>query len=596
MSISFTWFANANTTIQNSVVQAPSLDTCLIVGFFPKTDVAAFANAPVVQYADYASFNADFGSVTPTPTGDQADWYGQLDIAVKNFFNQKGASPDKVLIGRIDPADEATALAGTNPDVFVSTFLSMKANSPSWYGFTIADHKPCKQSAITTGVSSGYINFINCVANALSAIKGAGYKAFYFESTSDYDVFNPTSATNVPMDVLVPFVKNGLIKAIDIAATTINLLYGISSKNIDVNQILKIDDEFMRVTSFSNVSNVITVGVTRAFGGSNAAAHNTGADVIFIPSLNAKITISDTALTVFLDSEFSPTIPTSGLLSVYTSGNPPQQEFIRYSSFSRNASILTFNGLTRGVDNTTPVAFDPTNVVTVQFYKDVSPTYINPAKNIANIYANPNWALFYHSKNCTTTGGGVNSAAAVMGAYFLSPKGTTLSRLQLAIPADNLSRNQLDAATAAFVNTYAGFSATGGNAEVPQGLVQYGHCVTSTSTNIYYVDQVYTADYAEVNSEADMATTMLGNKVFYDDMGIQLLVASVRKTFQAMVDADMLMPFSNRDITYTPYSKVPVADITNRVYGSSSSPGIIANLIFKSHIQKVTFNINIRLI
>jgi len=597
MSVSFTWFANANTNIINSVVQAPSLDTCLIVGIFPEGDVSDFSGKRIVRYTDYASYKKAF-TFAVAPTGDQANWYDQLDKAVRDFFNQKNVNPEAVLIGRISPSEEAIALNGADPNVFVPIFIDMKQNYQSWYAFTVADYKPCQDNLAGT-YDPKYVAFTTCMANAMAAMNGMGAKAFYWESTSDLDVFADPSAKTDFKETFAPFVLQKLVKKVEVVDKDITLVGSDLLNSYVSGTYLKIESEILKISGPPTaVNNTIKIPVDRAQLATTAAAHATTASVVSLVLLSTAVTSTDMTITVTACKDYWPNFVNTDTPKVLQLFDGTNKEYVTYSSATTpsTAGEITFTLVQRGYAGTTASSFSNTTFTQVLYAKEARPGYyVNPASIVRDTYARPDWAMFFHTKNCSLSSDGINYAAAAMGYFFIAPKGKTLSRAQLAIPADNLSRAQLDAATASFVNTYAGFSATGGNAEVPQGLAQYGHCVTSTSTNKYYIDQVYTANYAELNAEADLATLMLQNSIYYDDMGIQRLVTSVKKTLEQLVADDMLMPFGNDAITFTPYAKVPAANIADRVYGTQSSPGIVANMVFKSHIQKVQFNINIRI-
>jgi hypothetical protein len=589
MAISYTWFANANVTIKTTVVQAPSLNTCMLVGIFPDQTINGAMFGRFRSYSDSASFVKDFTPLYAAETNaPQKQRYSDLISAVNCFFNQE-ITPNTVLIGRLNVTEVESATSDSS--ALVTPFLTLKQTAPSWYGFTIVDN-----SYIPAGSSPTlpiYSEYTLAIANALSAMTGGNYKAVYFENTKDQNVFASMTAISPDSFKFIPNPKTTLVSAISGTDLKIKIPNRSPENFKKFPYFVLIDNERLNVTDINIPSTPASapweLTVTR--NPSPGAAHSANAIVKMSTYVSPTITATDVEIGIVTapllgNSLFVP--PSTGIFLI---GNLDTGELVSYTSVTKSTdTYYIFKGCTRGIALTTAQAW--TTYPEVTFSTNTSnPVLANPAAVVSSQYASPNWAMFYHTQNYTNN---LNFASAVMGAFFVKPKGKTISRLKLRIPADNLTKSQLDYLTdptnGVFINCFAGFSNTGGS-ENTTGLVQYGHMVTSKIDTQYYLDQVYTADFAELQTEADLATYMINNDVYYDDNGIQQLVTVIKNTLNAMVTDNMLLPFENTAITYVPYAQVPAADIANRVY-----KGIVANVVFKSHIQKVTLAINITLV
>lgn len=590
MAVSYTWLANANVSIQTTVVQAPSLNRCMIVGVFPAISVGAtpVAFGRYKKYMSYASFSSDFSPIAAAETdATQIKRYTYLDNAVSDFFDQLNGSAFDVLVGRIDPTEILNAK--TNANALNVPFLELKKSPDSWYGFTIADN-PCPPEGEVKPDVSCYQEYSLARGNALSAMAGSNYKALYFEDiNSSFAFYNTTYSP----PTLTPNIAGSIAEDISSTAKTVQLALPLNVVPTNDQFNVLIDSEVMTLTE--NVASNYNI-VARGVFNTTAAEHKKNATVeVLYSTLATAITPTATSIALVNTKYKFVKFPASNGYIAIKKADGTIGEIISYASISVSAGAnfesWTLSGIQRGQLGTTAAT---TNWPLYSFVYNVVPSAnssipYNPADQVRQVYNGRNWLMCYHSQNFNT----LSFASSLMGSYFLAPKGKTISSVKLKIPADSLTVEQLQSLTDKFINSFTGFSASG-SSEGATGLVQYGHIVTSTKDTIYYVDQIYTADYAEVNVEANLATEIMNNQPYYDDAGIQQLVAVVKRTLDAMAADNMIFPLTNKSVTYISYAEYAAAnpsDITNRIY-----KGMAANIIFKSHIQQLQLNIKLSLV
>jgi hypothetical protein len=193
-----------------------------------------------------------------------------------------------------------------------------------------------------------------------------------------------------------------------------------------------------------------------------------------------------------------------------------------------------------------------------------------------------------------------NFAAALMGAFFTNPFGRSLTEVSLKnvfddplITFDTLPIITFDTATGLgkYATAYFDFS---NHVNSAFSSPQYGTMASSRVDEVVYLDQIVTKDYAEKRTKSDILNYFKTTKnIYYDDVGIVAFVSILKTVLQSMVDAGMILPFKNSDIsfpTYVDIVKNTPSDIQNRILNK-----ITAQITFATHIQKslITVNLNI---
>jgi hypothetical protein len=628
MAVSYTWFANANVTLNTQVVKVPSLNTSLIIGIFPDQHIGGGNYGRAEIYQDKESFYNDFKDIILTETNQtQKQRYNDLLTAVNCFFTQVDVTqyPDKLIVGRLDPQEIINTFL--DPLALNAAFLSLKKDFPSWYGFTIVDNNYL--DAPNSASYSIYTQYVTAIATSLNYIQSLNYKCIYFENTKDFNVYaNMTAKATVTTYAPAYIITSKTKENVSLPDNQGIRRFKVESSNyISIRNIILLGEELMCLYYVSDLDRptyslrLIGDSATGNINGKTSQTYTNGTILSNVSFLQTSISPTNTTIVINATSHwFLYNILSQNKLTLLF-GDQQTGEMINFTSVSEQIidspytfpadaeyvnrgkkiqyTCFTFTGVTRGFNNTIPQSWPAFSIINYMLIKNTQTNILlNPAAVVKSIYTSPNWMMLYHANNYTTN---INFAAALMGAFFINPKGLTVAKLQLNITPDVLSNNQLDQLNNIFITTYAGFSSSISVVSTVTGLVQYGYMVTSTTNTQYYLDQVYTSDYAELQIEADLTDYMLqtdiydengiNSPLYYDDNGIQRLVTVIKQSLNKLVDDNMILPFKNNAIIYIPYSKVSSDDITNRVYN-----GITANIVFKSHIQKITLTINIKLV
>ena len=262
------------------------------------------------------------------------------------------------------------------------------------------------------------------------------------------------------------------------------------------------------------------------------------------------------------------------------------------------------------------VPYLTTQTTDVSLYNDSCKVSTNLIGNIDTV------ATFYHSGHFPENAGGggtiinnlgipvsfkvdmnlntENLAAAAMGAFFTDPFGKSISDVLIQNAGEDLLINSstiynatfdIITRTGNFTNVLASYSM---QKNKNFKLIQYGTIASATPDRLVYIDQIVTRDYAELYVEQVVTDYIINNTVYFDDSGIAQCVAQFKSALQVLVNANMILPFTNADITFPKIADL-LTDPTYLAnsYSKRNLVSLSANITFSTHVQKSKITVNV---
>lgn len=196
MTVNVSWISQINVFINTALLQAPTFNTCMIVGVFPVASLpTSWAGSVTKVYTDSASIIADFQSkITGTTLQDNRyQWLINKSVA---FFSQR-PSPTQLILSQMEPTatpvDAMTAWVNSNN---------------SFFAFTVADPITAASVTAATGwrtavegqVATGNIKYMlqdtadTAIAATVQTANGSDYIAFCYHSQN----FTPLAGGTTP--------------------------------------------------------------------------------------------------------------------------------------------------------------------------------------------------------------------------------------------------------------------------------------------------------------------------------------------------------------------------------------------------------------
>lgn len=214
--------------------------------------------------------------------------------------------------------------------------------------------------------------------------------------------------------------------------------------------------------------------------------------------------------------------------------------------------------------------------------------------------ASGNYLIFFDTNNINLNT--QNLSAAAMGAFFTDPFGKSLADVLIYNSEDDIlvtsqtiynATFNIDTKTGNFANVLANYTL---QKNKNFKLIQYGTMASSTANRQLYLDQMITRDYAELYTEQILAEYAINNNLYFDDAGIAQCVAQFKAALQLLVNANMILPFQNNDISFPKMADI-LTDPTYLAtsYANRNLVSLSANITFSTHIQKSKITVNVNL-
>ena len=184
MTVNVSWISQINVIINTALLQAPTFNTCMIVGVFPLASApTSWAGGKTKVYSDASAVIADFSTKITGVTVQDNRYQWLINDAV-SFFSQK-PTPSQLIIGQMEPT--ATPVDAMNNWV---------NSNNSFFAFTVADPITAASVSAATGwkvaiesqVSLGNIKFMfvdtvdTAIATTIQTAGGSDYIALFNHS------------------------------------------------------------------------------------------------------------------------------------------------------------------------------------------------------------------------------------------------------------------------------------------------------------------------------------------------------------------------------------------------------------------------------